>query len=103
MVTLMTQDFLAVILEQKSYNTLKVPEFGGFPPKSIAGKPAPTRSAEIPVGAWLARDPRDARPFTGQAISRNSRRRIFPTGVIGNDSRNTMCLGTLYAVKFSLQ
>ncbi|VVP39152.1 hypothetical protein PS874_04631 [Pseudomonas fluorescens] len=41
--------------------------------------------------------------ITTQAISRNSRRKILPTGVIGNDSRNTMCLGTLYAVKFSLQ
>ena len=30
-----------------------------------------------------------------QAISRNSRRRILPTGVIGNDSRKTMCLGIL--------
>jgi hypothetical protein len=27
MVTLMTQDFLTVILEQKSYNTLKAPVF----------------------------------------------------------------------------
>ncbi|AYF50551.1 hypothetical protein DXV65_24320 [Pseudomonas fluorescens] len=30
-----------------------------------------------------------------QAMSRSSRRRILPTGVIGNDSRSTMCLGTL--------
>lgn len=30
-----------------------------------------------------------------QAISRSSRRRIFPTGVIGNDSRSTICLGIL--------
>jgi hypothetical protein len=50
-----------------------------------------------------SRDPREARPFNAYAISRNSRRKILPTGVIGNDSRNTMCLGTLYAVKFSLQ
>lgn len=62
----------------------------------------PVKDAK-PVGAWLARDPRDARPFNDYAISRNSRRRILPTGVIGNDSRNTMCFGTLYAVKFSLQ
>lgn len=95
MVTLMTQDFLTVILEQKSYITLKAPVFRAFPPKSIAGKPAPTRLMEIPVGAWLARDPRNARSFTDQAISRNSRRRILPTGVIGNDSRSTMCFGTL--------
>lgn len=96
MVTLMTQDFLTVILEQKSYITLKAPVFRAFtPPKSIAGKPAPTRLVEIPVGAWLARDPRHARPFTNQAMSRNSRRKIFPTGVIGNDSRSTMCFGTL--------
>ncbi len=78
---------------------------------AFAGKPAPTRSALYtffvcnikPVGARLAREPCEARPFTDQAISRNSRRRILPTGVIGNDSRKTMCLGTLYAVKFSLQ
>jgi len=96
MVTLMTQDFLTVILEQKSYTSLKAPVFRAFTPqKSIAGKPAPTRLMEIPVGAWLARDPRNARPFNDQAISRNSRRRIFPTGVIGNDSRSTMCFGTL--------
>ena len=50
------------------------------------------------VGARLAREPCEARPFIGYAISRNSRRRILPTGVIGNDSRNTMCLGTLYGV-----
>ncbi len=55
-----------------------------------------------PPGACSLLQDRD-RPFTGQAMSRNSRRRILPTGVIGNDSRSTMCLGTLYAVKFSLQ
>ena len=85
-------------------------------PKSIAGKPAPTMFASFtsivddtePCGSVAcpgrrSDDPRKARPFTYQAISRNSRRRILPTGVIGNDSRSTMCFGTLYAVKFSLQ
>ncbi len=34
-------------------------------------------------------------PARSQAISRSSRRRILPTGVMGNESRSTMCLGTL--------
>lgn len=42
-------------------------------------------------------------PISIQAMSRSSRRRIFPTGVIGNDSLNTICLGTLYPVKLALQ
>jgi len=55
------------------------------------------------VDRLLLQGPLEAWPFNAYAISRSSRRRILPTGVIGNDSRNTMCLGTLYAVKFSLQ
>lgn len=45
----------------------------------------------------------DCISIRGQAMSRSSRRKILPTGVIGNDSRNTMCLGTLYPVKLVLQ
>jgi hypothetical protein len=64
--------------------------------------PIQTGRVIVDVHREQARSHRD-QPFTAYAISRNSRRRILPTGVIGNDSRKTMCLGTLYAVKFSLQ
>lgn len=96
----MTQELLAVILEQKSYNTLKVPVFGDN---------VGDRKQKIAASSSLRKPPEAAIfqiqrvPVTDQAISRNSRRRIFPTGVIGKDSRSTMCFGTLYAVKFSLQ
>ena len=53
----------------------------------------------VPVGAGLPA----MGPPRSQAMSRNSRRRILPTGVIGNESRSTMCLGTLYPVKLTLQ
>ncbi|PTU50555.1 hypothetical protein DBB42_20025 [Pseudomonas plecoglossicida] len=45
----------------------------------------------VPVGAGKPAK----KPTRYQAMSRSSRRRILPTGVIGNDSRSTMCLGTL--------
>lgn len=100
MVTLMTQELLAVILEQKSYNTLKVPVYRAFKAKDRSLRQLRNRKRV----SW--RRYRRLRSFYFKltyAISRSSRRRIFPTGVIGNDSRSTMCLGTLYAVKFSLQ
>lgn len=96
----MTQEPLAVILEQKSYNALNVPVFGDYV-GDIKQKIATSSSLSKPPGAAIFRTQRVH--ITDQAISRNSRRRIFPTGVIGNDSRSTMCFGTLYAVKFSLQ
>lgn len=97
----MTQELLAVILEQKSYNSLKAPEFRDKKQKiaAFSGFKEATRGCDLQASTRM----RQAQSFSDQAISRNSRRRIFPTGVIGNDSRSTMCLGTLYAVKFSLQ
>ncbi len=86
--------------------SLKAPKIGASALKASRASLAPTGFVSFNtdlVGARLARELCEARPFIGYAISRNSRRRILPTGVIGNDSRNTMCLGTLYAVKFSLQ
>ncbi|VVQ03813.1 hypothetical protein PS918_04439 [Pseudomonas fluorescens] len=90
--------------------SLKAPKFGASKNcRSEHAREKRPHNAIIQTGCVIvnvhrehARSYRDP-PLGGYAISRNSRRRILPTGVIGSDSRNTMCLGTLYAVKFSLQ
>src|SRR6218665_1597900 len=48
--------------------------------------------------AWNA-----AIPGWIQCLSRNSRRRILPTGVLGNSARNSITLGCLYPVSSFLQ
>ena len=80
---------------------------GGASPESIIPKRgADAQTAQTSPGPWLwvpgsraLRAPRDDSggyaAFCFAGSSRNARRKIFPTGVFGSSSRNSMIFGRL--------